>query len=145
MQQQASTSSLMSRQDSFSYSPAMSQHSLTPYGLAPGAAFGSPVESHWSFMSPSASLTSQQQIMMRGSRNPEYVAPGPPGSPNGYSQFGGPYGTNGNGVRYPEDMGRIIRSALLEEFRMNRQRSWELSVSVSSALTLDSFPMSSQS
>lgn len=99
-----------SRQGSFSYSPALSQASITPYGLAPGAAFGGN-----SLEVGNAFVGQQQQILLgRGMRSAvEYIAPGPP------TQYG--YG------RY-EDVGRVMRSQILEEFRTNRHRSWELMV-----------------
>ena len=134
----------MSRQESLSYSPATSQQSLTPYGLAPGGSFGSPLVDRHSTFSPGVishqQLVQQQNMLFRGMRaTPEYTAPGPSGSLLGY---GGGYGGNGysgngydgnggNAHRY-EDMGRIMRSPLLEEFRSNRHRSWELMVSLPS-------------
>lgn len=101
-----------SRQGSFSYShsPALSQASVSPYGLAPGTAFGGN-----SLEVGNAFAGQQQQILLgRGMRSAvEYIAPGPP------SQYG--YGGY-------QDVGRVMRSQILEEFRTNRHRSWELMV-----------------
>ncbi|KAK4702855.1 pumilio RNA-binding family, partial [Phenoliferia sp. Uapishka_3] len=106
-----------SRQGSFSYSPALS------YGLAPGAPYGTSPEQHSGPVGAAVFppvMGQQQQILLgRGLRSAvEYIAPGPP------VQSYGQYGYGGVG-RYPEDM-RPVRSPMLEEFRTNRHRSWEL-------------------
>lgn len=105
-----------SRNGSFSYSPAISY-------LAPGAPYGTSPEQHQGPGGPAfpaVVMGQQQQILLgRGLRSAvEYIAPGPP-VPS-YNQYG--YG----GV---PDM-RPIRSPMLEEFRTNRHRSWELVVSL---------------
>ena len=68
----------------------------------------------------------QQQILLgRGLRSAvEYIAPGPP-VPS-YGGAGPGYGYGGQG-RYNDDM-RPVRSPMLEEFRTNRHRTWELTV-----------------
>ncbi|TNY21022.1 armadillo-type protein [Rhodotorula diobovata] len=79
-----------------------------PYGPAvPGGGPGGPYPA-------GPQLGQQHQIILgRGVRGMEYVAPGPV-QPHGF------------GAGYGPDM-RNLRSPLLEEFRGNRNRSWELS------------------
>ncbi|GAA5890731.1 hypothetical protein JCM8208_004977 [Rhodotorula glutinis] len=80
-----------------------------PYG--PGGPGGAPPPGAYG---ASPQLGQQHQIILgRGVRGMEYVAPGPVPQ-HGY----------GNG--YAPDM-RNLRSPLLEDFRSNRNRSWELS------------------
>ena len=109
-----------SRHGSFSYSPALS------FGLAPGAPYGTSPEQHNNAGVFPPVMGQQQQILLgRGLRSAvEYIAPGPP-----VPAYGG-YGYGGAGGRYADDM-RPVRSPMLEEFRTNRHRTWELTVSVS--------------
>lgn len=103
--------------------PYSAPHSAS-YGLAPGAPFSTHQDRHQSI------ANTQQMLAMRSMRpQPEYIAPGPSNTshiykqaPLGYSAYGGSRG------RHAEDMGRPVRSALLEDFRANRNRSWELFV-----------------
>lgn len=120
-----SPSALPSRHGSFSYSPALSHQSTLPYGLAPGAFGGTPIDQGTPVFQP-AQLGQQHQIILgRGLRSSaEYVAPGPMHQP-AYPVYGGGYG---HGYGAAETMGRALRSATLEEFRTSRHRIWELSV-----------------
>ncbi|KAM0749114.1 ARM repeat-containing protein [Meredithblackwellia eburnea MCA 4105] len=106
------------RHNSFSYSPAPS------FGLAPGAPFAAETMQQQQQVTIPAFppvMGQQQQILLgRGLRSAtEYVAPGPP-APS-YTQYG--LGVIG---RFGDEM-RPMRSPLLEEFRTNRHRNWELS------------------
>lgn len=104
------------RHDAFTYSPTMR------YGV-PGASFGVPTDP--SFMAPS--LSSQSMMHRGGMRaTPEYIAPGPGSPRNGYASLAMGYNGYGAQPRYQPDAGRVLRSALLEEFRTNRHRRWEL-------------------
>lgn len=113
------TSTHTSRHGSFSYSPALS------YGLAPGAPYGTSPEQHNGGAVFPPVMGQQQQILLgRGLRSAvEYIAPGPP-----VPAYGGGYGYGAAGSRYTDDM-RPVRSPMLEEFRTNRHRTWELTVS----------------
>ncbi|BGP48891.1 mRNA binding protein puf3 [Rhodotorula kratochvilovae] len=126
-----------SRQGSFSYTPSglpgqPGVAGMSPYGPgAPGAYGSSHLEAAAAAAAAAAAngaggyghaaqgygagpqLGQQHQIILgRGVRGMEYVAPGPV-QPHGY------------GAGYGPDM-RSLRSPLLEEFRGNRNRSWEL-------------------
>ncbi|GAA6003048.1 hypothetical protein JCM10207_001962 [Rhodosporidiobolus poonsookiae] len=103
-----------SRQGSFSYTPS-GLPQASPY--APGAPSGYPAATNYEQVAPmyasGPQLGQQHQIILgRGVRGVEYIAPGPV-QPHGY------------GAGYGPDM-RSLRSPLLEEFRSNRNRSWEL-------------------
>ncbi|GAA5971182.1 hypothetical protein JCM21900_004076 [Sporobolomyces salmonicolor] len=112
------SSNVPSRQGSFSYTPSgLPQPSgLSPY--APGAPSSFGGSSHLDQVSPiyggGPQLGQQHQIILgRAVRGGvEYIAPGPV-QPHGY------------GAGYAPDM-RSLRSPMLEEFRSNRNRSWEL-------------------
>jgi len=89
---------------------AVANGAANPYG--PGGPAGAPPPGPYG---AGPQLGQQHQIILgRGVRGMEYVAPGPVPQ-HGY----------GNG--YGPDM-RSLRSPLLEDFRSNRNRSWELSV-----------------
>ncbi|BGP00131.1 hypothetical protein RTG_00087 [Rhodotorula toruloides ATCC 204091] len=127
-----SPSAVPSRQGSFSFAPsglpgrpgAMSPYAPGPPPPSNGFANGHPPPpppSHLEHGGPpppppmygGPQLGQQHQIILgRGVRGMEYVAPGPV-QPHGY------------GSGYGPDM-RSLRSPLLEEFRSNRNRSWEL-------------------
>lgn len=115
-------SSVPSRQGSFSFNPNGPQPSgLSAYPPPPPPATGSQLGS-----SPPGDLApiyggpqlgQQHQIILgRAVRGQEYIAPGPAGP--GY----------GNG--FAPDV-RQMRSPLLDEFRSNRNRTWELPVRLS--------------
>lgn len=96
-----------SRQGSFSYAS-------TPYAgypLNPSSMYGSPVEG-------GSPVFAAAGLAPRGGRVPvDYIAPGPaPHMP--------PYGP----WAVMPDVARMMRSPLLEDFRSNRHRQWELSV-----------------
>ncbi|GJN91153.1 hypothetical protein Rhopal_004171-T1 [Rhodotorula paludigena] len=136
-----SPSNAPSRQGSFSYTPSglpgqpgggpMSPYVAAPPPPGPPVTYGSShldaasspgghyasapphVHQHAGGYPVGPQLGQQHQIILgRAVRGMEYVAPGPV-QPHGY------------GTGYGPDM-RTLRSPLLEEFRSNRNRSWEL-------------------
>ncbi|BGP16885.1 hypothetical protein JCM10213_007330 [Rhodosporidiobolus nylandii] len=125
-----SGSAVPSRQGSFSYTPSgLPQSSLSGYATgAPAGYASSPAPHHdqhgqqhpqqqqpypGSPYAPGPQLGQQHQIILgRAVRGVEYIAPGP-------------VQAHGYGAGYGPDM-RSLRSPLLEEFRSNRNRSWEL-------------------
>ncbi|GAA6043606.1 hypothetical protein JCM8097_008284 [Rhodosporidiobolus ruineniae] len=118
----APPSTVPSRQGSFSYTPSgLPANGASPYapagpGYPPpssGYEHAGPPPPGMGYGGPGPQLGQQHQIILgRGVRGVEYIAPGPV-QPHGY------------GAGYGPDM-RSLRSPLLEEFRSNRNRSWEL-------------------
>lgn len=104
----------------FASRQSFSYPSMPSYALAPGTSFLT--------MSGDGNVAQQQAILLgRGMRSAvDYIAPGP-GPQGGYGGY--EYGGGRDGG--------VVRSPMLEEFRGNRHRSWELVVStLSCALSL---------
>ncbi|GAA5971144.1 hypothetical protein JCM11641_004160 [Rhodosporidiobolus odoratus] len=114
---QQTPSSVPSRQGSFSYTPTGLPQTNGFSHYAPGTPSGYAPASHSEQVAPmyanGPQLGQQHQIILgRAVRGVEYIAPGP-------------VPAHGYGAGYGPDM-RSLRSPLLEEFRSNRNRSWEL-------------------
>lgn len=153
MSDYAPSSSQNSRHGSFSFSPALSQVSLASYGSSPG---GNGINSNHLQLNNHPQMQQHHQQFNNnnnhhnqnsnasygmsggrgggggGGRN-DYIAPGPSlyeNSPSNYGVYGGGNGyRDQEGGRYSEDLIRVVRSPILEDFRISRHRSWELSVS----------------